>query len=111
MIFSDIDPAAVRAALAERGIVDGQVVDPAKLDADPFIQQVMADVEQIAAEELPSYERFSVIETDNGYAVWDDARNEIYADDEGVQEEFSSEWQAEDYLKKVIKRCGRQRNR
>ena len=101
--FSDIDPAAVRAALAERGIVDGQVVDPAKLDADPFIQQVMADVEQIAAEELPSYERFSVIETDNGYAVWDDARNEIYADDEGVQEEFSSEWQAEDYLKKVIK--------
>ncbi len=101
--FSDIDPAAVRAALAERGIVDGQVVDPAKLDTDPFIQQVMADVEQIAADAPPPYERFSVIETDNGYAVWDDARNEIYADDEGVQEEFTSEWQAEDYLKKVIK--------
>ncbi|WP_366946654.1 LPD25 domain-containing protein, partial [uncultured Oscillibacter sp.] len=101
--FSDIDPAAIRAALAERGIVDGQVVDPAKLDADPFIQQVMADVEQIAAEELPPYERFSLIETDNGYAVWDNARNEIYTDSEGVQEEFTSEWQAEDYLKKVVK--------
>ena len=101
--FSDIDPAAIRAALAERGIVDGQVVDPAKLDADPFIQQVMADVEQIAADALPPYERFSLIETDNGYAVWDDARNEIYTDSEGVQEEFTSEWQAEDYLKKVVK--------
>ena len=50
--FSDIDPAAVRAALAENGIVDGHVVDPDKLDANPFIQQVMADVEQIAADTL-----------------------------------------------------------
>ena len=50
--FSDIDPAAVRAALAENGIVDGQVVDPEKLAADPFIQQVMADVEQITADTL-----------------------------------------------------------
>ena len=47
--FSDIDPAAVRAALAENGIVDGHVVDPEKLDANPFIQQVKATVEQIAA--------------------------------------------------------------
>lgn len=101
--FSDIDPAAVRAALAENGIVDGQVVDPEKLAADPFIQQVMADVEQIASNAPPPQERFSVIETDNGYAVWDDARNEIYVDGEGVQEEFTSEWQAEDYLKQVEK--------
>ena len=101
--FSDIDPAAVRAALAENGIVDGQVVDPEKLAADPFIQQVMADVEQIASNAPPPQERFSVIETDNGYAVWDDARNEIYVDGEGVQEEFTSEWQAEDYLKQVKK--------
>ncbi len=101
--FSDIDPAAIRAALAERGIVDGHVVDPDKLAADPFIQQVMADVEQIAANTPPAPERFSIIETDNGYAVWDDARNEIYADGEGVQEEFTSEWQAEDYLKQVRK--------
>ncbi|MDE7171063.1 MAG: DEAD/DEAH box helicase family protein, partial [Oscillospiraceae bacterium] len=101
--FSDIDPAAVRAALAEHGIVDGHVVDEKKLDASPFIQQVMADVEQIAADAPPPDERFSVIETENGYAVWDDARNEIYVDSDGIQEEFTSEWQAEDYLKQVRK--------
>ena len=39
----------------------------------------MRDVEAIAAEE-ESYERFSVIETENGYAVWDDIRDEIYVD-------------------------------
>ena len=103
MIFSDIDPAAVRAALAENGIVDGHVVDPEKLAANPFIQQVMADVEQIAADTPQAEERFSVIETENGYAVWDDAHNEVYTDSEGVQEEFTSEWQAEDYLKQVKK--------
>ena len=101
--FSDIDPAAVRAALAESGIVDGHVVDPEKLDADPFIQQVMADVEQIAADAPQPQERFSIIETENGYAVWDDIRDEIYVDSEGVQEEFNSEWQAEDYLKQIRK--------
>ena len=52
--FSDIDPAAIRAALAEKGIVDGHVVDPDKLDANPFVQQVMADVEQIAADTPPA---------------------------------------------------------
>ena len=49
--FDNIDPIAIREALAERGIVDGQVADPEKLDNDPFIQQVMRDVEAIAAEE------------------------------------------------------------
>ena len=49
--FDNIDPIAIREALAERGIVDGQVADPEKLDNDPFIRQVMRDVEAIAAEE------------------------------------------------------------
>ena len=48
--FDNIDPIAIREALAERGIVNGQVVDPEKLDSDPFIQQVMRDVEAVAAE-------------------------------------------------------------
>ena len=48
--FDNIDPIAIREALAERGIVNGQVAEPEKLDSDPFIQQVMRDVEQIAAE-------------------------------------------------------------
>ena len=49
--FDNIDPIAIREALAERGIVNGQVVDPEKLNRDPFIQQVMRDVEAVAAEE------------------------------------------------------------
>ena len=49
--FDNIDPIAIREALAERGIVDGQVADPEKLDNDPFIRQVMQDVEAVAAEE------------------------------------------------------------
>ena len=48
--FDNIDPIAIREALAERGIVNGQVVDPEKLDNDPFIQQVMRDVEAITTE-------------------------------------------------------------
>ena len=49
--FDDIDPIAIREALAERGIVGGKVVDPEKLNNDPFIQQVMADTDRIYAEE------------------------------------------------------------
>ena len=49
--FDDIDPVAIREALEQRGIVDGQVVDPEKLEQDPFIRQVTADVERIAREE------------------------------------------------------------
>ena len=51
--FDNIDPIAIREALAERGIVNGQVVDPEKLDNDPFIQQVMADVERAAGGDGP----------------------------------------------------------
>ena len=99
--FPEIDPAAIRRTLAERGIVDGKVIDPDKRNAAPFIQQVMVDVEQAAARVPQSDERFSLTETEDGYAVWDNIRDEIYVDDEGVQEHFTSEWQAEDYLKQV----------
>ena len=99
--FPEIDPAAIRRTLAERGIVDGKVIDPDKRNAAPFIQQVMVDVEQAAARVPQSDERFSLTETEDGYAVWDNIRDEIYVDDEGVQEHFISEWQAEDYLKQV----------
>mgnify|MGYP001851309919 CR=1 FL=1 len=43
----------LREKLAERGIVNGHVVDSEKLDNDPFIRQVMADVEAVAAAEVP----------------------------------------------------------
>lgn len=74
--LDDIDPIAIRENLAQRGIVNGQVVEPEKLDNDPFIQQVMADVEQIAADEAEP--RFSVVMTsdafpdpEDAFAVWD----------------------------------------
>ena len=47
--FDNIDPIAIREALEERGIVNGQVADPEKLNNDPFIQQVTADAERIAS--------------------------------------------------------------
>ena len=72
----------------------------AKDRADEMLRQA----EQIAAENtLPPDERFFVIETDDGYAIWDDLTEAIYIDDEGVSEEFKSEWQANDYLEQVKK--------
>ena len=80
---------------------DAQRLQPA-VESD-FVKQVMDDVAQIAADEPEPQERFSIIETDEGYAVWDDIRDEIYVDEEGVSEEFDSEWQAEAYLEEVKK--------
>ena len=50
--FDDIDPEQIRQNLEKRGIVNGKVVDPKALNRDPFIRQVMADVE--AAQEPAS---------------------------------------------------------
>ena len=41
--FDDIDPEQIRENLAQRGIVNGEVVDPDALESDPFIQQVVPD--------------------------------------------------------------------
>ena len=66
--------------------------------------EMLAQAARMADEnDLASPERFSVIETEGGYAVWDDIREEIYVDPDGVSEEFASEWQAEDYLAQVKK--------
>ena len=58
--FDNIDPIAIREALEERGIVNGQVADPEKLDNDPFIQQVRSDAEQIAAAETEQTSEVSI---------------------------------------------------
>ena len=111
--FDNIDPIAIREALAERGIVNGQVVDAEANRNSPFVRQVMADVERIAAQEaqermaqqeepaLDPADRFHVVSLDRGfrtlYAVWDDENHGYYVDADGVTEEFTSEWQAEAY--------------
>ena len=41
--FDDIDPEQIRENLAQRGIINGEVVDPEALNNGPFIQQVVAD--------------------------------------------------------------------
>ena len=102
--FDDIDPIAIREALVQRGIVNGEVTDPEKLHNDPFIQRVMQDTEQISAQEQPTLDaadRFHVVSLDRGfrtlYAVWDDEAHGYYVDADAVTEEFTSEWQAEAY--------------
>ncbi len=61
---------AERENLAQRGIVNGQVTEPEKLDNAPFIQQVMADVERLTeadrqeepVQETPATETASIVE-------------------------------------------------
>ena len=68
--LDDIDPIAIRENLAQRGIVNGQVTEPEKLDNDPFIQQVMVDVERLTeadrqeepVQETPATETASIVE-------------------------------------------------
>ena len=48
--FLDIDTQAVRKHLEKAGIVDGQLVDENALENDPFIRQVMGDVESLTGE-------------------------------------------------------------
>lgn len=50
--FSDINPAEVREVLARNGIVNGEVVEPEKLNSNPFIQQVISDVESISQNDV-----------------------------------------------------------
>ena len=74
-----------------------ELPDPPDRTSEMLAQAArMADGSNYAAPE-----RFFLIETEGGYAVWDDIREEIYVDPEGVSEEFTSEWQAEDYLLQV----------
>ena len=52
--LDDVDPIAIRETLAERGIVNGELVDPESLDRDPFIKQAEADAQRIADEQFAS---------------------------------------------------------
>lgn len=80
-----------------------EIIDSPYL-ANDRADEMLRQAEQIAGENtLPPDERFFVIETDDGYAIWDDLTEAIYIDDEGVSEEFKSEWQANDYLEQVKK--------
>ena len=80
-----------------------EIIDSPYL-ANDRADEMLRPAEKIAEENaLPPDERFFVIETDEGYAIWDDLTEAIYIDNEGVSEEFKSEWQANDYLEQVKK--------
>ena len=51
--LADVDPAYIRKRLAEAGIINGELVEPDKLDNDSFIRQVMADAERVSGNEPP----------------------------------------------------------
>lgn len=109
--FDNIDPIAIREALEERGIVNGQVANPEKLDNDPFIQRVMSDAEQLSAgrAEQSSIDkeepRFYVAMTSDAfpdsqdaYAIWDKTKDNYYADENGTVRTFPNETAAEEFL-------------
>ena len=106
--FDNIDPIAIREALAERGIVNGQVVDAEANRNSPFVQQVMADVERIAAQEaqaahMDSPDRFSIrLHPNEGgiTGIWDSALDRFY--EEGGQVlRFAEQSNAIDYLSSI----------
>ena len=68
--LSELDPPPKGFRVEDAPVIDLEEEAPSVDEAEesPFVAQVMRDVEAIAAEE-ESYERFSVIETENGYAA------------------------------------------
>lgn len=69
--FPDIDAQAIRERLEKAGIVDGQLVDENALENDPFIRQVMGDVEALTgeSEEEPEKSPEKELEIDKSGAV------------------------------------------
>jgi len=79
--LDDVDPIAIRETLAERGIVNGELVDPEKLDNDPFIQQVVADAENLASADAPTRFSLRVIPFEAGMiGIWDSSIQKYYGE-------------------------------
>ena len=111
--FDNIDPIAIREALAERGIVGGRIVDAEANRNSPFIRQVMADVERISVQEaqaayMDSPDRFSIrLHPNEGgiTGIWDSALDRFY--EEGGQVlRFAEQSNAIDYLSSIQRSRG-----
>ena len=111
--FDNIDPIAIREALAERGIVNGQIVDAEANRNSPFVRQVMADVERIAAQEaqaahMDSPDRFSIrLHPNEGgiTGIWDSALDRFYEEGRQVLR-FAEQSNAIDYLSSIQRSRG-----
>ena len=111
--FDNIDPIAIREALAERGIVGGRIVDAEANRNSPFVRQVMADVERITAQEAQAAhmdppDRFSIrLHPNEGgiTGIWDSALDRFY--EEGGQVlRFAEQSNAIDYLSSIQRSRG-----
>lgn len=90
-VFGDLIERRQYASLAE--LISGEL---ANLDSDELVSLSRNELEKVVDD------RFSVIETEKGYTLWDEVMGAAYVDEMGVSEEFTSRWQAEDYREKVI---------
>ena len=73
------------------------------------VDRMLAQAEAVAAQnDVPTYERFLIIETDEGYGIWDDIHDDLYVDEDGVTAEFDSEWAAESYLLELKEKVAQQ---
>ena len=108
--YDDIDPIAIREGLAERGIVNGRVVDAEANNNSPFIQQVMADAEQISQQEnrMDAPDRYSIrLHPNEGgiTGIWDAALDRFYEEGNQVLR-FSEQTNAIDYLANIQRSRG-----
>ena len=108
--FDDVDPIAIRETLAERGIVNGELVDPEALDRDPFIQQVVSDAEQISREQtaMDAPDRYSVrLHPNEGgiTGIWDAALDRFYEEGNQVLR-FAEQDNAIEYLANIQRTHG-----
>ena len=108
--LDDVDPIAIRENLAERGIVNGELVDPEALDRDPFIQQVVNDAEQISREQtaMDAPDRFSVrLHMNEGgiTGIWDAALDRFYEEGNQVLR-FAEQDNAIEYLANIQRTHG-----
>jgi len=104
--LDDVDPIAVREALAERGIVNGELVDPEKLDNDPFIKQVEADAKQIAAMEAPDRYSIRLLPNEGGITgIWDAVLDRFYEEGNQILR-FAEQDNAIEYLANIQRTRG-----
>ena len=108
--LDDVDPIAIRETLAERGIVNGELVDPEALDRDPFIQQVMNDVEQISREQtaMDAPDRYSIrLHMNEGgiTGIWDAALDRFHEEGNQVLR-FAEQENAIQYLANIQRTHG-----
>lgn len=108
--LDDVDPIAIRETLAERGIVNGELVDPEALDRDPFIQQVVSDAEQISREQtaMDAPDRYSIrLHMNEGgiTGIWDAALDRFYEEGNQVLR-FAEQDNAIEYLANIQRTHG-----